>query len=210
MSSSILVVGAGGHARSCIDVVESTGALRIAGLIGKVDEVGSMVFGYTVLGTEADLKRLRPSHREALVAVGHIRTAVPRETLFSLLRDLDFALPVIVSPRGYVSPRATIGEGTIVMHGAVVNAGARIGRNCIVNSQALIEHDVEVGDHCHISTGARVNGGVTVGHGTFIGSGSTILQGIRIGDRCTVAMGASARRDCPDGTTVVPDRRKKS
>lgn len=208
MKSSIIVVGAGGHARSCIDVIESDGTRSIGGLVGKNDEVGTAIFGYQVLGTEADLGRLRPAHGAALVGVGHIKTAAPRERLFSLLLEQGFVLPVIISPRAYVSPRARIGDGTIVMHGAVVNAGARIGRNCIVNSQALIEHDVEIEDHCHVSTGARVNGGVSVGSGTFIGSGSTILQGIRIGARCVVAMGATPRRDCPDGSTVTPGRRR--
>lgn len=207
MSTPILLVGAGGHARSCIDVIESVSSYAIGGLIGRAEEVGTTVFGYSVVGTEADLPRLRGGHSHALVGVGQLKTAAPREKLFSLLVENGFTLPAVVSRRAYVSPRATLGAGTIVMHGAVVNAGARIGQNCIVNSQALVEHDVEVGDHCHVSTGARVNGGVTVGRGTFIGSGSTIMQGVRIGERCVVAMGVSARRDCADGATVVRDRR---
>jgi sugar O-acyltransferase (sialic acid O-acetyltransferase NeuD family) len=204
---SLLVIGAGGHARSCIDVVESAGTHVIAGLVGRQDEVGTSVFGYAVLGTEADLPDLLGRHSQALVALGHLKTARPRAALFDLLTAQGFVMPTIVSLRGYVSARASLGAGTIVMHGGVVNAGARVGRNCIVNSQALVEHDATIGDHCHVSTGARVNGGVTVGAGTFIGSGSTVMQGVRIGERCLIAMGAAVRRDCPDGTTVLPERR---
>ena len=50
-------------------------------------------------------------------------------------------------------------KGTIVMHHALVNAGAKVGANCIINTKALIEHDAVVEDHCHIATAAIVNGG---------------------------------------------------
>ena len=53
------------------------------------------------------------------------------------------------------------------MHDVMVNANARIGKNCIINNKVLIEHDVVIGDHCHISTGAIVNGEVSVGNGSF-------------------------------------------
>ena len=56
------------------------------------------------------------------------------------------------------------------MHQALVNAGARIGSNCIINTKALVEHDAVVEDHCHIATGAIVNGGVSIGAGSFYGS----------------------------------------
>ena len=207
MQSSLLVIGAGGHARSCIDVIESAATFVIGGLIGQSTEVGLFVFDYKVIGTEADLPTLVRRHSNALIAVGQIKTSGAREHLFDLIRGIGFSTPAIVSPRSYVSSRASIGEGTIIMHGAVVNAGARIGRNCIINSQVLIEHDVEIGDHCHAAPGARINGGVTVGQGTFVGSGSAIMQGIRIGERCIVPMGASVRQDCPDGSTARSERR---
>lgn len=198
----LLIGGAGGHARACIDVLECVANLSIAGLIGQPDEVGRDVFGYPVLGTEADLSSLRSTCTHALVGIGQIRTATPREALFTLFMEYDFQLPVIVSPRAYVSHRAEIGPGSIIMHGAVVNAGARIGRNCIINSLALVEHGVVVADHCHVATGARINGGVEIGEGTFIGSGSNVMQGLKIGDRCLIPMGSNVRKDCAPGTAV--------
>ena len=58
------------------------------------------------------------------------------------------------------------------MHHALINAGARVGRNCIINTRALVEHDAVIEDYCHVSTGAVVNGGVTIGSGSFFGSGA--------------------------------------
>ena len=200
----ILLVGAGGHARACIDVIEQESRFAVAGLVGTPDEVGSRILDYPVLGSDDDLDSLAREIGCALVAVGQIKSPDPRMRLFSLLERVGCELPVIVSPCAYVSRHATIGAGSIVMHGAVVNAGARIGRNCILNSQSLVEHDSEVGDHCHISTSASVNSGVRIGDGSFVGSQCSVRQGVSIGERCVVGMGQRVLVDCPSGSRVPP------
>ncbi len=189
----ILLVGAGGHARACIDVIEQEGCYAISGLVGLPEEMGGEVLGYPILGTNAQLAELRTTCPNALVTVGQIKSPEPRMRLFDLLTGLGFVLPHIVSPRAHVSRHASLGTASIVMHGVIVNAGARIGRNCILNSQVLIEHDAIVEDHCHISTGVLVNGGVRVGTGCFVGSGSVLREGIQLGEHCLVGMGMAVR-----------------
>jgi sugar O-acyltransferase (sialic acid O-acetyltransferase NeuD family) len=202
----LLLLGAGGHARACIDVVEQQGEYHIVGLLGLPDEVGRSVLGYPVLGVDADLASFASQAGSALITIGQIKTPQPRIDLFLALERNGFALPTVVSPRGYVSPHARVGAGTIVMHGAVVNAGAVVGRNCIINSQALVEHDCTVGDHCHVATSAALNSGVRVGDGTFIGSGSAVRQGVTIGARCVIGMGQRVLVDCADGAWL-PERK---
>ena len=172
----LLLFGCGGHARACIDVIESEGRFRIAGLVGHVHEVGKSILGYQVLDSDEDLDRLGRFAEHALVAVGQIKSPKVRMGLFNRLIGGGWNLPAIVSPFARLSSHATIGDGTVVMHGAIVNAGAYVGRNCIVNSKALIEHDCNVGDHCHIATGAILNGAVELGAGSFIGSGVVVRQ----------------------------------
>lgn len=200
---AILLVGAGGHARSCIDVVEREDRYAIAGLIGMPGEIGHDVLGYAVLGSDADLPRLRGTVSDALVAVGQIRTPEPRMRLYSRLAELGFQLPAIVSPHACVSRHASLGEGSIVMAGAIVNAGARVGCNCIINSRALIEHDVQVGDHCHVATAAVLNGGVILGMGSFVGSGSLVREGVVLGAACLVGMGLVIRHSYPDQSRIT-------
>jgi sugar O-acyltransferase (sialic acid O-acetyltransferase NeuD family) len=207
-SAPLLLLGAGGHARACIDVIELEGHFTIAGLVGTDSEVGSNVLGYPVLGDDADLTRLLGRYPAALVAVGQIKSPAIRMRLFDQAIAAGVELPVVVSPRAVVSHHATVGAGTIVMHGAVVNAAAAVGRNCIVNSLALVEHDAVVGDHCHVATGARLNSGVRVGTGSFIGSGTVIRQTVTIGDECVVGMGEVVRTNLPSGSQrPVPERR---
>lgn len=197
---SLIVVGAGGHAVSCIDLLEQTNGVKIVGVVGQQTEVGTTVCGYPVLGVDARLTELRALASGALVAVGQIRSPDLRIELYRQLVALDYELPVIVAPAAYRSRHANINVGTVVMPGAIVNAGVEVGVNCIINSRALLEHGVAVGDHCHISTAAVVNGDAVIGEGTFVGSGAVVREGVRIGRRCVIGMGALVRHDLPDGS----------
>lgn len=203
----ILLIGAGGHARSCIDVIELEGRFSVAGLIGLPHEVGSRVLGYSVLGTDDTLPSMLGEFPTVFISIGQIETPEPRLRIFSLVQQWCRELPVIVSPRAYVSRHATLGAGTIVMHGAVVNAGARVGRNCIINSQALVEHDAAIADHCHIATAAVINGGVRIGEGTFVGSNSTVRQGVSIGERCLISMAQGVLSNCETGSSAPAPKR---
>jgi sugar O-acyltransferase (sialic acid O-acetyltransferase NeuD family) len=206
MRASILLIGAGGHARACIDVVEQEDRWAIAGLVGLQQEVGMSVLGYRVLGSDADLPVILRDVAAALVTVGQIKSSLKRIQLFEALVAGGCEMPVVVSPRAYVSRHARVGAGTIIMHGAVVNAAAEVGRNCIINSQALVEHDAMIGDHCHIATGAAVNSGVFVGTGSFIGSGSTVRQQAVIGEHCVIGMGQRVLADCVPGSQLPAPR----
>jgi sugar O-acyltransferase (sialic acid O-acetyltransferase NeuD family) len=199
----LILVGAGGHAHACIDVIEQQGRYQIAGLIGMPDEVDTLHLGYSVLATDADLHELSRQYQHAFISVGQIRSPDVRIRLYRRLLELGFQLPTVISPAAYVSRHATIGVGSIVMHGAVVNAGAQVGDNCIINSRALVEHDAIVEANCHISTGAILNGNTRVGAGSYVGSGSVIREGIALGEGCMVGMGLSVRHSQASGTRFV-------
>ena len=200
---SLILVGAGGHAHACIDVIEQQGQYQIAGLVGMPEELHTQYLGYTVIATDNDLPRLAKEYRYAFIAVGHIRLPDSRIRCYQQTTKLGFQLPVIVAPTAHISRHATVGAGTIVMHGAIVNAGARVGNNCIINTSALVEHDATVEDHCHISTGAILNGDVKIGAGSFVGSGSVIKEGVTLGKGCVVGMGLSVRHNQADGARFL-------
>ena len=132
----ILLIGAGGHSQSCIDVIEQENMYEIVGLIGIKDEVGQNRLGYEILGTDEDLLDLSQSISNVLIAVGQIKSASLRKKLFNLAQNLNFKTPSIISPKAYLSPHSKIGAGPILMHGIYVNAGATVGDNCIINSRA--------------------------------------------------------------------------
>jgi sugar O-acyltransferase (sialic acid O-acetyltransferase NeuD family) len=200
MSKGLILIGAGGHSRSCIDTIEREGSFKIAGLVGVNDDLGKNLFGHKVLATDSGMRPLAERYIYALLGMGQIDSPAHRIRLYELALEAGFLFPIIISPTAYVSPHAVIGAGTIVMHGAIINAGAIVGKNCIINSNALVEHDSQVSDHCHISTGAILNGNTSIGAGSFIGSGAVLKEGISIGAGSLVGMGVMVRKNLENGT----------
>lgn len=198
MKGKIILIGGGGHCKSCLDVIEQDGRFDISGVIESPDYIGEgSILGYPILGTDDELSELRNQFEYAIITVGQIKTPEPRIRLYGLLKKLKFSLPVIVAPTAYISPHSSIEEGTIIMHQALVNAGSRIGVNCIINTKALVEHDAIIEDHCHIATGAVINGGARVGTGTFFGSNAVCKEYAEIGGNTVVGCGAKITRNNP-------------
>ncbi len=186
----IILVGGGGHCKSCIDVIETLGFYKIKGIIDMPEELGKTILGYQVIGNDDDLSNLASKKLNFLITLGHMGNPKRREELYRLIKSGGGLLPSISSPKAQVSKHARIDEGTIIMHNVVVNAGAEIGKNSILNTKVLIEHDVIIGDNCHISTGANINGSCTIDNNVFVGSSATLRNGISIASNITIGIGS--------------------
>ena len=189
MKPKLILIGGGGHCKSCIDVIEQENKFIIAGVIDVNTSISDLL-GYPLLGHDEDLAMLKLSYDYALITTGQIKTPAIRIRLLDYAKSLGFKLPTIISPRAYVSKHAKIGNGTIVMHDALINAGAIVGNNCIINTKALIEHDAVIEDNCHISTGAIINGGVNVKQGSFVGSNAVTKESIQTNENDFIKAGA--------------------
>lgn len=185
----LILVGGGGHCKSCIDVIEQEGKCEIRGIVDIPDREGEKVLGYEIVGSDSDLSALVREYPFFLITLGQIKTPRKRVALFEKILGLGGRFPVIVSPHAYVSSHAKVGSGTVVMHHALINAAAVVGKNCIINSKALIEHDAVVQDHCHIATAAVINGGTTVGEKSFWGSNAVGREGIRVAAQSVIPAG---------------------
>ncbi|MHB1307511.1 MAG: acetyltransferase [Limisphaerales bacterium] len=207
--SSLVLVGGGGHCRSLVDVIETTGEFDIAGFVDFASKQTETILGYPWIGQDEDLPRLATQFAFFIISAGQIGLPTLRERLFATVASVGGRLPVIRSPRAHTSRHARLGEGTVVFHGAIVNSGVEIGRNGIINTAAIVEHDATVGDHCHISTGARVNGACRVGNRSFIGSGAVLREGIQVAEGTVIGAGAVVVRDTEafGVYTGVPARR---
>jgi len=196
----IILIGGGGHCRSCIDVIEQEGRFSIAGIVERKSATTENFLDYPLIGHDDELYKLRQQFENALVTIGQIKINESRINLFSLLKELKFKLPFIVSPHAFVSKHALIGEGTIVMHHALVNAGAIIGMNCILNTKTLVEHDAVLDNHCHLAPGSIINGEVSIGSGTFVGSGSVIRECIKVGKNSVIAARSVVIENLPESS----------
>jgi UDP-perosamine 4-acetyltransferase len=202
---SVVIVGAGGHAKVVIELVRAEGKYEILGctdLNGDDYVLGNV----PILGTDAVLPSLfMQGVKKAFVAVGdnHLR-----QCLLTHLLKIGFELANAVSPNAVISTSARLGCGIAIMAGSVINASAQIGDGAIINTNAGVDHDCRIGDYAHIGPAAALAGNVEVGLGSFIGIGASILPGVRIGDRVIVGAGSVVIRDIPNDVTAfgVPAR----
>ncbi len=198
MKPELVLVGGGGHCKSCIDVIETADEFRIKGIVDVSEKVGGNILNYDIFATDNDLPQLIKDGFLFFITLGQVKSPALRTLLFRRIKSLGGSFPTIVSPLAYVSKHARVDEGSIVMHRAIVNAAARIGKNCIVNTKALVEHDAVVEDFCHIATAALVNGGVRVSQQTFIGSNTTTREYTTIGRNSVIGGGSLIMNDAPD------------
>jgi sugar O-acyltransferase (sialic acid O-acetyltransferase NeuD family) len=180
MKPKIILIGAGGHCKSCIDVIEQENKYDILGIIDIPDKLGQNFLSYNIIGCDNDLENLSRTCPNFFITIGQIKDYSKRKIIFEKLVSLNVNIPVIISPLAYVSKYSKIGAGSIIMHHALVNTDAIVVENCIINTRALIEHDAVIGNHCHISTGSIVNGGVKIGNYSFFGSGAVSKEYIEL------------------------------
>jgi len=199
----IILIGGGGHCKAVIDVIESEGKFEIAGIIDKPEKIGQRLLNYSYIGCDEDIKNLSLKYSIFFITVGQIKSNYVRVKLYNQLKEMGLILPVILSPRAYISKYSKIGESTVIMHHAIINSDTIIGKNCIVNSCSLIEHDVIVGDHSHISTAVTINGGCTIGNRVFIGSSSVISNNVDIANDTIIGAGSVVMKSLPEKGTYL-------
>lgn len=200
----ILILGMGGHAKSIVDSIERENKYEIAGYVINASEDSACVEKYPVLGCDDNLQELFLSGiHNAVVGVGFLGDGDLRNQLYRKLKDIGYELPAICDPSAIIASGVSIGEGTFIGKGAILNADTNIGKMCIVNTGAIIEHDCAIGDFSHVSVGAVLCGGVNVGMNTFVGANATVVQERSIGDRTIIGAGAVVVRDVEEKCTIV-------
>jgi UDP-perosamine 4-acetyltransferase len=196
----LYLLGGGGHARVVHDGLRTAG-IAVAGVVDPYKSE-TVFHGAPIL-------RDYPTDGSFLVTVGQVRATNLRERLWdeALATGLK-AADAFVEQTALVASDVEVGAGTVILAGAYVGVGSRIGRDCIVNHGAVIEHECEIGDHAHISPGALIGGAVRIGRRSHVGIGAIVRQGITIGDDVTVGAGAVVVDDIGEGATVagVPAR----
>lgn len=109
----------------------------------------------------------------------------------------------IAHPTAWIADNAIIGLGTQILAGAIVEAEVRIGRQCIINTKAAVDHESILEDGAELAPGATLCGLVHVGVNGWVCAGATVLPRKKIGADAIVGAGAVVNRDVPDGVTVV-------
>lgn len=198
------ILGLGGHAKVVLGALESeysklcsiSTPIRFVDIYNSADD-GTELLGYKVL----NLKDVPKGNWLLGLYLG----IGDNKSRLSLYEDLSktFNFPVLIHKSAVVSGHVSIGDGTFITAGAIIQPAAEIGKACIINTKASVDHDCKIGSGVHISVGATLAGYVEVGDLSFVGAGATILPKIKIGRNVMVGAGAVVTKDVPDNTTVL-------
>jgi len=210
----VCIIGAGGHGRVVASMVNAlTARDRAISFAGYVDNASRppAVPAELWLGDDADLDHLAQQGRitHFVVGVGGVRGGLDlRRSLYRAAEHAGLVPLAIIHDRAVISDSVTIGGGSTVMAGAILNPGVSVGVNVIVNTGSIVDHDCCIADHAHIAPGAVLSGGVAVGENAMVGAGAVCREGLSIGAGATIGAGAVVVCDIPPGQVVkgVPAR----
>lgn len=199
MRQPLVILGAGGHSKVVVDLVSALGVPIRAMFDDDVAKHGSRCAEILIVGgiTMEAVASFLPA--QGVVGIGSNRI---RQQLVRRLAGMEFAA-ALVHPRAYCAPSVSLGQGSVVFAGAVIQPETIVGRHCIVNTAASIDHDCRLGDFVHVCPGVRLAGSVRLGDGVLLGTGAVVIPGVTIGDHAVVGAGTVVIHDIPAGATAV-------
>lgn len=198
MKNKLLIIGASGHGKVIADIALKTNRWRYIAFLDD-DENSNLSMGLEVIGRSTDaLKYVRDF--DIFVGIGN---NVTREIIQEKLQLNGASIPVLVHPNAVIGVQVELGSGTVVMARTVINCSTRVGKGCIINTGATIDHDNAIEDYVHISPGVNTGGTVCIGKSTWLGIGSVVSNNINITSGSTVGAGAIVIKDITEAGTYV-------
>ena len=206
--SELVIVGAGGHGRETLDIVEAINAVEptwaFAGFVDDGEVIADRLErrDASLLGTTKILADTDPRY---VIGIG---SPAVRAKLDEQLTAWGRTAATLIHPAATVASDNRISDGVLLAAGARVTTNVTLGRHVHLNVNAVVSHDCVIGDYTTLSPGSLVNGDVQIGTGVFLGTGAIITPGLTIGDHAVIGAGAVVVRDVPPGVTVrgVPAR----
>ena len=183
--SGLLVIGAGGHGRVVSEAAELMGMWDRLAFLDDVDEIPKTL-NFEIIGRLSELNKFVNNFEFAFVALGNNEK---RLEWIDKAINAGFVVPTIIHKNACISKYSYVGEGSVILSGAVINVNCRLGKGSIVNINSTIDHDCEIGEGVHISTGAVVRSMCKIGRLSLIGAASFIKSNSNLVQRSTVHEG---------------------
>lgn len=204
MSKKIFLIGGGGHAKVLFNILSNQKLVVDAVVSPEIDQSFSLVKNLKHLKDDSEVLKYDPKHVLLVNGVGSVPRNFVRKSIFEKFCNDSYEFLTIKSESSIVSNSCHLGMGVQVMPGAIINAGAWIGDNTIINSGAIIEHDCKIGKNNHIAPGAVLCGQICTKENVHVGTGASVIQGITIGKNAVIAAGASVASDVEKNTLCMP------
>lgn len=206
----LVILGAGGHARVLLALAGALG-LSVTGCVTPVPPDSAWPETVPWLGDDTVLPTLDPTGVVLANGLGSVGDPTRRIAAFRQAQALGFRFPALIHPSAVLAGAVGLADGVQIMAGAVVQTGTVIGENTLLNTGVVVDHDGQIGAHCHLAPRSVLSGGVRVGDAAHVGTGAVVIQGITIGAGAMVAAGAVVTGPVAAGQRVagVPARRMR-
>lgn len=203
MNKDYIVLGGGGHARALIEILSSHSAVIEAVVAPKLSTAPEFK-SLKHLCYDDDIEQYSADSIELVNGIGSLpNDAKLRGELFKQFKSASYHFATVVSKAATLSTYAELAEGVQILPGAILNA-CQVGANTIINTGAIVEHDVKIGENCHIAPGAVICGDVCIGNNVHIGAGATVLQGLSIADGAVAGAGSVTTENLSAGAVNYP------
>ncbi|MFV0540097.1 MAG: transferase [Aestuariibaculum sp.] len=161
---NIVIIGASGHAKVIIDIIERENTYNIIGLIDTYKTVGDELFNYKILGKEEDIPKLKDIYNfnKGIIAIGDNWTRKKMKDQIEKI-DLDFNFISAVHPNAVIGKDVEIGCGSVIMAGVIINSEAKVGEFCIINTKASLGHESIMKNFSSLAPNSTIGGNVKIG-----------------------------------------------
>jgi sugar O-acyltransferase (sialic acid O-acetyltransferase NeuD family) len=153
------------------------------------------------VGISASSDTFARSDHAVIMAAGYSDLNRTRESLFVRLKSLGYHIETYVHPDARVYTQHALGEGCVVLPGAVIEPHAQVASNTMVWCNATLAHHSVVAENCWIASGAVVSGQTLVGRNTFVGVNATIVNDVKVAEYNLIGAGALISK-CTKPNTV--------
>lgn len=185
MKKNLLIIGASGHGKVCVDIAIKMNTWEIIELLDDDDSIETML-GLSVIGKSSEYKEYIDDY-DFFIAIGNNNM---REQIYENICKVGGTIINLIHPKSIIAKDVIMHRGIVLMAGVVINSSTIIGDGTIVNTGATIDHDNKIGKFVHISPGVNTGGTVNVGNRTWLGIGSKVINNVDIVNDCII--GASS------------------
>ncbi|HDM8221357.1 TPA: acetyltransferase [Vibrio campbellii] len=197
--NNIVIVGSSGHAKVVVDIIKKNNQYNIVGYIDNHRDIGEVMLGIPVIGSDGDLPTLVDKYSliGCIVAIGDNFTRKKVvDSIMKITPNMKFLKAI--HPSAIVSDSVNIGQGTVIMAGAIVNPCVSIGEFCIVNTSASIDHDCKLSNFVSLAPNVALGGSCSIGQLSAVGIGTNLIHGVEVGENCVIGAGSLVLRAVED------------
>jgi sugar O-acyltransferase (sialic acid O-acetyltransferase NeuD family) len=202
----LVMIGGGRHAAVLAEILLKQNKKIVSIVTPELIAAGNLFKNIELLHNDDSILKYNPKDILLVNGIGSMPYKSFRETVYNRFRKLGYEFATVISDSAIVSDYSVIGCGVQLMNNCVVNIGTVIGENSIINTSSSIDHDCNIGAHCHLAPGTTLSGQVVIEKNVHIATGSNIINNVTIGRNSIIGVGANITKSIPENKVVYGTR----